>query len=40
MFGSRTQGGRMEGADKTTELWQQPYLLHVLLLTYEEGSEN
>ena len=24
VLGSRTQGGRMEGADKSTELWRHP----------------
>ena len=24
MLGSRTQGGRMEGADESTELWWHP----------------
>ena len=24
MLGSRTQGGRMEGADESTELWRHP----------------
>ena len=25
MLGSRTRGGRMEGADKSTELWRHPW---------------
>ena len=25
MLGSRTRGGRMEGADESTELWRHPY---------------
>ena len=24
MLGSQTRGGRMEGADESTELWQHP----------------
>ena len=27
MLGSRTRGGRMEGADKSTELWRHPLLI-------------
>ena len=28
MLGSRTRGGRMEGADESTELWRHPHILN------------
>ena len=36
MLGSRTQGGRMEGADKSTELWRHstPSMVQVQTLNY------
>ena len=35
MLGSRTQGSRMEGTDKSTELWRHPSLM---LPTVSEGK--
>ena len=30
MLGSRNRGGRMEGADESTELWRHPYIKELL----------
>ena len=30
MLGNRTRGGRMEGANESTELWRHPHLLNIL----------
>ena len=32
MLGTQTRGGRMEGADKTTELWRHPINRNVLIV--------
>ena len=30
VLGNRSWGDRMEGADKSTELWQHPYVINVV----------
>ena len=40
MLGSRTQGGNMEGADKSTELWQHPNTLQSLFTTLPRVTQT